>query len=153
MNEKKQFIVIMAIIVLSFTGCPSGNNVCSHEGGTATCTEKAICSKCSEPYGNALGHAFTSSWVNDENQHWKVCVNGTCGAISGNGTTESAKSNHTGINWLITTFPTNSSDGEETGTCSVCNTSVKKALNLATFQTYFYGIWKYVDGNYWIEYE
>lgn len=27
-----------------------------HTGGTATCTEQAVCERCSQPYGSALGH-------------------------------------------------------------------------------------------------
>lgn len=29
-----------------------------HSGGTATCTKKAVCSKCGEEYGDALGHTW-----------------------------------------------------------------------------------------------
>ena len=30
---------------------------CEHEGGTATCTEKKVCTKCGNPYGEPLGHS------------------------------------------------------------------------------------------------
>ena len=33
-----------------------------HIGGTATCTEKAICEKCKEPYGELAAHTF-GDWV------------------------------------------------------------------------------------------
>ena len=35
-------------------------------GGTATCTEKAVCMECGEPYGDALGHQWevTYQWSN-----------------------------------------------------------------------------------------
>ena len=29
-----------------------------HTGGTATCTEQAVCERCNEKYGNALGHKY-----------------------------------------------------------------------------------------------
>ena len=29
-----------------------------HTGGTATCTEQAVCERCNEKYGNALGHNY-----------------------------------------------------------------------------------------------
>lgn len=46
-----------------------------HSGGTATCTEKAICNGCQKAYGSALGHDFASSttYVSSETQHWKKC--------------------------------------------------------------------------------
>lgn len=31
-------------------------SVLGHTGGTATCTEKAVCTRCTQPYGGILGH-------------------------------------------------------------------------------------------------
>ena len=45
-------------------------------GGTATCTEKAICSVCNTAYGNTLEHSHSSEWKTDANEHWNEC---TCG--------------------------------------------------------------------------
>ncbi len=40
---------------------------CEHEEGiAATCTQKAICSKCEFPYGEILNHSFTN-YISDEN--------------------------------------------------------------------------------------
>lgn len=36
----------------------SGSTACAHEGGTATCTEKAVCTKCGESYGTLADHAY-----------------------------------------------------------------------------------------------
>ena len=33
-------------------------NALGHTGGTATCTEQAVCERCNEKYGNALGHKY-----------------------------------------------------------------------------------------------
>lgn len=72
-------------------------------GGTATCTEKAVCATCAKPYGadpahswanatctlpktcsacgeedgSSLGHDL-SGWNRDEQSHWKTC-NRNCG--------------------------------------------------------------------------
>lgn len=34
-----------------------------HTGGTATCTEKAICETCGQPYGNALDHSWDAGTI------------------------------------------------------------------------------------------
>ena len=49
---------------------------CRHIGGTATCTEEAICENCGERYGNAKGHTF-GGWIKDATGHWHACVD--CG--------------------------------------------------------------------------
>lgn len=45
-------------------------------GGTATCTEKAVCEVCNTPYGNTAAHSHGSEWKTDANNHWNEC---TCG--------------------------------------------------------------------------
>ncbi len=37
-----------------------------HTGGTATCTEKATCSRCGKQYGEALGHDFATEFTTDQ---------------------------------------------------------------------------------------
>ena len=49
---------------------------CRHIGGTATCTEEAICENCGERYGNAKGHTF-GGWIKDATGHWHACAD--CG--------------------------------------------------------------------------
>ena len=36
-------------------------NLADHTGGTATCTEKAVCSVCHQPYGNYADHSYTAN--------------------------------------------------------------------------------------------
>lgn len=50
-----------------------------HTGGTATCTEKAICTICNQPYGETVPHTYGSDWKNDTTNHWHEC---SCGAKS-----------------------------------------------------------------------
>lgn len=37
--------------------------ICEHEGGTATCTERAKCTKCGEYYGELLSHSYNGDGV------------------------------------------------------------------------------------------
>lgn len=45
-----------------------------HSGGTATCTQKAECSMCHQPYGNKKAHSFSKAWSSDDTQHWHICT-------------------------------------------------------------------------------
>ncbi len=42
-------------------------------GGTATCTEKAVCATCNTAYGNTAAHSHGSEWKTDANEHWNEC--------------------------------------------------------------------------------
>ncbi len=44
-----------------------------HTGGTATCTEKPVCTRCNQAYDNALGHDYAVEWRNDAAGHWHAC--------------------------------------------------------------------------------
>lgn len=50
-------------------------NVEKHKGGTATCTEQAVCEDCGVAYGELLAHSYKDGWVVDETSHWQVCEN------------------------------------------------------------------------------
>ena len=48
-------------------------------GGTASCTEKAVCSVCSTPYGELAAHSYKTEWnPGDATGHWHECE--TCSA-------------------------------------------------------------------------
>jgi len=55
-------------------------NHTEHIGGTATCTEQAICTLCSQPYGKLAEHSYGTEWKTDADKHWHEC---SCGAKSG----------------------------------------------------------------------
>ena len=54
---------------------------CHHEygklaecsGGNATCTQKAVCSTCGKEYGELAPHSYGSEWKSDESAHWNEC--------------------------------------------------------------------------------
>ena len=47
-----------------------------HSGGTATCTEKAVCSVCNAAYGNTAAHNHGTEWQKNADEHWNEC---SCG--------------------------------------------------------------------------
>lgn len=48
----------------------------THSGGTATCTQKAICSGCGEAYGNYAAHDYETTWSQgNASGHWHKCKN------------------------------------------------------------------------------
>ena len=52
-------------------------------GGTATCTEKAICEHCNTAYGDTAQHNHGTAWESDANNHWNEC---SCGDKANVGT-------------------------------------------------------------------
>ena len=44
--------------------CGYATEKVAHSGGTATCTEKAVCTTCEQPYGEALGHDY-GEWIDE----------------------------------------------------------------------------------------
>jgi len=46
---------------------------CTHTGGTATCTAKAVCTTCGSPYGamNGSNHTGTADWIKTATHHSK----------------------------------------------------------------------------------
>ena len=52
--------------------------VSDHIGGTATCTEKAVCTTCNQPYGevDSSNHTGKEEWIQTEEKHkkkWSCC--------------------------------------------------------------------------------
>ena len=66
-------------------------------GGTATCTEKAICEHCNTAYGDTAQHNHGTTWESDANNHWNEC---TCGDKANVGT---------------------HADGDNNGKCDTCD--------------------------------
>ncbi len=56
---------------------------CAHVGGTATCTERAVCDGCGEEYGSPLGHEYGEPMSYDGERHWYACKNEGCGETVG----------------------------------------------------------------------
>ena len=58
--------------------CGERTEMGNHNGGTATCTEKATCEICGEKYGDLKPHSYSTEWSTDETNHWHECTE--CGA-------------------------------------------------------------------------
>lgn len=101
--------------------CNGKNDVANHSGGTATCTEKAICEGCSLPYGNTPpGHDFTGgTWQTDADHHWKKCSR--CDVTD-------TESPHEWDSGKVTTQPTCTTAGQKTYTCTVCSATKVETL-------------------------
>lgn len=94
-----------------------------HTGGTATCTEKAVCSACGEEYGDLVAHTpetlpakaatCTESGLTDGE---KCSV---CGDIL-TAQEEIPALGHSFGEWTMTREPTHSAEGEEQRICSRC---------------------------------
>ena len=101
--------------------CNGKDNIVNHSGGTATCTEKAICEGCSLPYGNTLGHYFTGdTWQTDADHHWKKCSR--CDVTD-------TESPHEWNSGKVTTQPTCTTAGQKTYTCTVCSATKVETLD------------------------
>lgn len=102
--------------------CNGKDNIVNHSGGTATCTEKAICEGCSLPYGNTPpGHDFTGgTWQTDADHHWKKCSR--CDVTD-------TESPHEWNSGKVTTQPTCTTAGQKTYTCTVCSATKVETLD------------------------
>jgi hypothetical protein len=77
----KRLLSLALLSCLAFTlcACPGGAPVtppaggCTHEGGTATCTAQAVCTKCGAAYGSVAAHSYVDG----------ACT--TCGAADPSG--------------------------------------------------------------------
>ena len=93
--------------------CNTSETKMDHSGGTATCTQKAVCEICFTAYGNPLGHDFTSeTWQSDTDKHWKKCSR--CDAID-------SENCHDWDSGEVTIKPTCTTAGQRTFTCDVCS--------------------------------
>ena len=86
----------------------------SCSGGTATCTEEAICKDCGGKYGekDPANHTGKKEWTATKTKHqqkWSCC-----------GEVTVAKESHTFGDWVVTKKATSRKDGKKTRTCEVC---------------------------------
>ena len=61
-------------------GCGAKLSMDKHSGGSATCTDKAVCQFCGGKYGetDSDNHAKADRFTSEDGQHWYACLNG-CG--------------------------------------------------------------------------
>ncbi|MBO7304349.1 MAG: leucine-rich repeat domain-containing protein [Clostridia bacterium] len=105
--------------------CGEKTGIESHNGGTATCTELAVCSVCNESYGELEEHNY-STVKHNETAHWYECVCGDKDSIE----------SHKG-GWATCT---------KLAKCSVCNIEYGK-----TSEHLFVSQWSYNETHHWRE--
>lgn len=88
----------------------------NHTGGTATCTQKAVCSNCSKEYGSILKHSYATEWKSDKDNHWHEC---SCGDK-----TDRAKHSGTIVNAKEATTNQKGYTGDTV--CSICGFEIAK---------------------------
>ena len=85
----------------------------THVAEKEICTEGKICGICGNSYTTASGHDDSDSWKYDADNHWKICAREGCG--------EQIKLEaHTFDEGVVTTLPTEYSEGVRTYTCNTC---------------------------------
>ena len=91
-------------------------------GGTADCTNKAVCTVCGGAYGakDPSHHTGKLAWDITETHHEQAWT--CCGLIT------VAKAAHTFGDWVVTKRPTSREEGEKARTCSVCGYTETKVL-------------------------
>ena len=87
-----------------------------HTGGTATCTQKAVCRVCGQPYGEFAAHTPADAWSHDDTHHWKACTVVGCGVVI-----DGSKAAHTASDWITDTQATAATDGAKHKECTVCH--------------------------------
>ena len=115
----------------------------THKGGTATCTEKALCDICGNSYDStdSTNHdADTSVWKYDENGHWNPCLRTGCEEHLN-------AAAHTFDNGVVTTEPTENSEGVKTYTCETCG--YQKTKSIPKLGHTPSAEWSYDSENHW----
>lgn len=60
------------------TYCHKEFHKAAHNGGKATCKEKATCVVCGAKYGELAGHNFDTKWTSDDTYHYHKCLTAGC---------------------------------------------------------------------------
>lgn len=63
------------------TRCNEAFNKAAHNGGTATCQEKAKCEVCGAAYGELGAHDMDTKWSSNDTQHFHKCLTKGCDYI------------------------------------------------------------------------
>ncbi len=103
-----------------------------HTGGTATCVDLAVCSRCEQSYGelDPDNHKTTDevSWSSDETYHWMTCP--SCNNSTGEIAHEySPKSNGNGTHTYTCVC------GVDNGVTSICSGGVQDCFNAPVCST------------------
>ena len=103
--------------------CGDIKGVTAHSGGEASCTKKAVCQVCHQPYGGLAAHDYDmTTWVKiDDGHHGHKCNN--CNAIDA-----TSKASHIWDEGAVTTPAKCTTPGEKTLACAVCSATKKETI-------------------------
>lgn len=115
------------------TYIPNDNATCTKDGTkTATCDVCNIATDEVANVGSAKGHNFSNNWTSDNTHHWHAS---NCGHTS----ETSGKETHHWDAGVVTKQPTETTEGEKTYTCDVCQKTkvdnIGKLDHVHTFDT------------------
>ena len=113
------------------TKCNQKIDEAAHSGGTATCSQKAVCEVCGEAYGSTTKHNYVSN--HDEAQHWKECS--FCKSID----PENPKTDHTFGEWETVTDSSCTATGTKKHTCTGCDYSETGVIEKKAHTTEHHG--------------
>lgn len=110
--------------------CKDKKDVAAHSGGEASCTKKAVCQVCNQPYGELAAHVYDmTTWVKiDNDHHGHKCKNANCTEIAD-------QAEHRWNEGEVTTSATCTAAGVKTYTCAVCSATKTEPVP-ATGHTY-----------------
>ncbi len=103
-------------------------DVIAHTGGTATCSEYAVCAVCSQKYGELADHDYVATVIpatctSEGYTSW------VCSVCSDSYTSDKVKkASHTYNDGVVTTAPDCTTEGVKTFTCENCTASFTTAI-------------------------
>lgn len=130
MKKRATFVLAIASLLactVFAVSCNDKPKACEHEGGTATCIQRAICDKCGEEYGELAAHVY-GEWKHDDTKHWKECTAEGC-------TSRSEEGNHAG----------GTATCEHKAVCDACHTEY------GALAEHSYEAWNHDDTQHWKE--
>ncbi len=115
-------------------GNEGGTPTHTHSGGTATCTQKAVCTECGQPYGELATHSYGTPVVHAATCTADGYTSKTCSVCNDVQKTPIKATGHS-YGTPVVHDATCTEDGSKTETCSVCN-DVKSTIIEATGHNY-----------------
>lgn len=113
-RKKIVWVIVAVVIALLLTTCRH-----EHVWQEATCSAPKTCTECGDTEGTALPHTWTDA---------TCTVPKTCSVC---GTTEDTVVEHIVDSWIATEASTCTSEGKESGKCTVCGETAFRSLPLA----------------------
>ena len=100
--------------------CGKVKLVSEHKGGTATCTELAVCDICGLGYGELLPHDVSEEWLTSDKNHWHKCND--CDY------TEAESKHNYPDEWTIVREATSDENGVKEKLCQTCGYRIEDTI-------------------------